>query len=58
MDVNSTPILEDLDREDPTEEEATEQPSPKPDTVELATSPDEVIISLHDMGGCDIVLGA
>ena len=51
MDVNSTPIVEDLDQEEPLEVEATEKPSPKLDIIGPATSPDETIISLHSSSG-------
>ena len=47
MDANSTPFVEDLSQEDPSKEEAMEQPSPVPNTVELTVSPEEAILSLH-----------
>lgn len=51
MDVNSNPIVEDLDQEDPSKAEATENPSLELDTVEPTTSPNEAIISLHALSG-------
>ena len=51
MDVNSTPVVEYLDQEEPSKAEATDKPLPSPATIEPATSPDEAIISLHALSG-------
>ena len=47
IDVNTTPEIEAMGIEKPSMEEINEQPFPVPDMVELATSIEEAIISLH-----------
>ncbi|CAF4283327.1 unnamed protein product [Adineta steineri] len=47
IDANTTPEIEEMGLEEPCIEEINEQPFPVPDTVELAASIEEAIISLH-----------
>ena len=45
IDVSSTPEIEDLDQEEPSEEETNEKPLLLPDTIEPVASNEEAIIS-------------
>ena len=47
MDVSSLIMVEDLSPEAPSEDDDTKHISPVPNSIELTTSPNEVIISLH-----------
>ena len=51
IDVNTTPEIEEMGLEEPSREEINGQPLLVPNTVELAASTEEAIISLHALSG-------